>query len=103
MRVPEYTVLRQEIGRLLESEHSVSRQAVEQERVRAYWEVGQRLHQVLPAPKGRGYGRHILGRLAVDLDIRERHELFRLSLMQLIHHGGFREKLMYGGGIWRIG
>ena len=69
---PEYTALRQEIGRLLESEHSVSRQAVEQERVRAYWEVGQRLHQVLPAPKGRGYGRHILGRLAVDLDIRER-------------------------------
>ena len=55
----KYTALRQEIGRLLESEHSVSRQAVEQERVRAYWEVGQRLHQVLPAPKGRGAARRL--------------------------------------------
>ena len=76
----EYKVLRQEIGALLEGERSAGRRVVEQERVRTYWEVGGRLHAVMPAQREAGYGRQILQRLAADLDIRERllYEMWQL-------------------------
>ena len=68
----EYSALQEEVGRLLAGERGAGRRAVEQERVRAYWAVGRRLHGVMPARRRGMYGRQILQRLAADLEVRER-------------------------------
>ena len=67
-----YRSLLQEVERLLEPER-VGRGQVERERVQRYWEVGGWIEAVV-APDGQRapYGAHVLGRLAMDMDLRAR-------------------------------
>ena len=70
-----YTSLRREVAGLLESEKSDSKRAMEQQRVRSYWEVGRRLHGAIPksrSGKRAAYGKEIVPQLARDVDVRER-------------------------------
>jgi hypothetical protein len=67
-----YAVLHQEIRQVLLQGKERARQAVEQEKVRTYWEVGQRLHShFLQHQERAGYGEQALAQLAADLELSE--------------------------------
>lgn len=68
-----YAALHQEILQVLLEGKRRARQAVEQEKVRTYWKIGQGLHTHLVQHGERaGYGEQLMARLAADLDLGER-------------------------------
>jgi hypothetical protein len=68
-----YAALHQEIRQVLVEGKARGRQAVEQEKVRTYWQVGLRLHTHLVQHGERaGYGEQLMAQLAADLDLGER-------------------------------
>jgi hypothetical protein len=68
-----YAALHQEILQVLLEGKARARQAVEQEKVRTYWQVGQRLHTHLVQHGERaGYGEQLMAQLAADLELSER-------------------------------
>ena len=80
--VGSYQELKGEIVRVLLEGHERARQAVEQERVKAYWEVGRILDNRLPAERESGYGTRVMAKLAADLEMEPRRlynmvEVFR--------------------------
>jgi hypothetical protein len=67
-----YAALRQEILQVFLQGKERARQAVEQEKVRTYWDVGQRLHShFLQHQERAGYGEQVLAQLAADLELSE--------------------------------
>lgn len=76
-----YNALRGEIVQILEAGKERARQAVEQEKVRSYWEVGRVLRHHLLRHKDRAdYGRQTVARLAGDVGIggRRLYEMMQL-------------------------
>ncbi len=68
-----YTALRAEIAEILEQGKERARRAVEQERVRTYWEIGQALHAHFLANKERAdYGDQLVERLSDELGLGQR-------------------------------
>ena len=68
-----YRQLRDDVLAILEEGKERARQAVERERVRTYWAVGDVLHTHLLGHQDRAeYGERIIGQLAEDLSIGER-------------------------------
>ena len=77
-----YQELKGEIVRVLLEGHERARQAVERERVKAYWEVGRILDNHLPAERESSYGTRVMTQLAADLGMEPRRlynmvEVFR--------------------------
>ena len=67
-----YAALHPEILQVLLHGKEQARQAVEQEKVRTYWDVGQRLHShFLQHQERAGYGEQVLAQLAADLELSE--------------------------------
>ena len=63
-----YEVIKKEIVRVLLDGHEKARQAVERERLRAYWEVGRILDSHLRGVHGdSGYGTRLMSQLGEDL------------------------------------
>ena len=68
-----YAALHQEIRQVLLQGKERSRQALELEKVRAYWEVGERLQtHLLQHEERAGYGEQVVARLAADLEMSQR-------------------------------
>ena len=78
-----YDVVKNEIVRVLLEGHEKARQAVERERLRAYWEVGRILEGHLRGVHGEsGYGTRLMSQLGEDLRLDPRRlynmvEVFR--------------------------
>ena len=78
-----YEQLKGEVVRVLLEGHERARQAVERERVRAYWEVGRILDDHLQTTDGEsGYGTRVMAQLGADLKMEPRRlynmvEVFR--------------------------
>ena len=83
LAVGSYQELRGEIVRVLLVGHERARQAVERERVKAYWDVGRILDNHLQTTTGdSGYGTRVMAQLAADLEMEPRRlynmvEVFR--------------------------
>jgi endonuclease YncB( thermonuclease family) len=79
--VPTYNRLRDQVGRIITSGGERAREAVEQEKVRTSWEVGQLLHEHLLEERERAeYGAQLLRRLADDLEVNVRRLYEMLEL-----------------------
>ena len=69
----DYPALHQTILDILATGKERARQAIEQEKVRTYWEVGRTLHTHFLEHKDRaGYGEQVIVGLAQDLEMSER-------------------------------